>query len=168
MRVGDLFTLVCIPTCLPAYSIISLSSPHYLGHMALQVSVNKAVWVPATLGLVMKIITGLLGAWALWLIAPDGTVREGADDVLNILVLPYQPKVTRYSAFLWDITTLIPGIPVLAIMVRYNLLSGKVCGRFWSFFWGVVAPWIVTMFCYEADILVRASTLVRVRCVLNS
>jgi len=136
--------------------------------MALQVSVNKAVWVPATLGLVMKIITGLLGAWALWLIAPDGTVREGADDVLNILVLPYQPKVTRYSAFLWDITTLIPGIPVLAIMVRYNLLSGKVCGRFWSFFWGVVAPWIVTMFCYEADILVRASTLVRVRCALNS
>lgn len=36
-------------------------------------------------------------------------------------------QITQYSAYLWDITTLIPGIPVLAIMVRYNLLSGKVC-----------------------------------------
>ena len=35
-------------------------------------------------------------------------------------------QVSQYSAYLWDITTLIPGIPVLAIMVRYNLLSGKV------------------------------------------
>jgi hypothetical protein len=38
--------------------------------------------------------------------------------------------------------------------IRYNLLSGKVCGPFWSFFWGVVAPWIVTAFCYETQLLV--------------
>ncbi len=40
------------------------------------------------------------------------------------------------------------------MQVRYNLLSGKVCGPFWSFFWAVVAPWIITAFCYEADLLV--------------
>ena len=36
------------------------------------------------------------------------------------------PQVTQYSAYVWDFSTLIPGIPVLAIMIRYNLLSGKV------------------------------------------
>jgi hypothetical protein len=34
-------------------------------------------------------------------------------------------------------------------------MSGKVCGPFWSFFWGVVAPWIVTAFFYETSFLVR-------------
>ena len=95
---------------------------------------------------------GLLGAWAYWLVY-ENKPRKGADDILNILVLQTQPELTQYSAYLWDITTLIPGIPVLAIMIRYNLLSGKVCGRFWSFFWGVVFPWIVTMFCYERPLL---------------
>ena len=38
--------------------------------------------------------------------------------------------------------------------MRYNLLSGKVCGPFWSFFWGVVSPWIVTAFFYETNLLV--------------
>lgn len=67
---------------------------------------------------------------------PDGTPREGSDDVLNLLTLEHNWRLTVYSAYLWDITTLIPGIPVLAIMVRYNLLSGGVCNKFWSFFWG--------------------------------
>ena len=51
-------------------------------------------------------------------------------------------------------TTLIPGIPVLGIYIRYNLLSGKVCGPVQSAFWGVVAPWIVTLFLYEQQALV--------------
>lgn len=29
----------------------------------------------------------------------------------------YVPQITQYSAYLWDITTLLPGIPVLGIMV---------------------------------------------------
>ncbi len=102
----------------------------------------------------MKIITGLMGGWAFAMQLPDGTTRNNADDVLDLLLEDSSPKVSQYAAYLWDITTLIPGIPVLAIMVRYNLLSGKVCGRYQAFFWGVVAPWLVTMFCYETNVLV--------------
>lgn len=32
---------------------------------------------------------------------------------------------------------------------RYNLLSGGVCGKMGSFFWGVLFPWLATAFCYE-------------------
>lgn len=118
-------------------------------------SINKAVWLPATLGLLMKIVTGLLGAWAFALVLPDGSARNNSDDILSMILHDETPRVAQYAAYLWDITTLIPGIPVLAIMVRYNLLSGRVCGRFAAFFWGVVAPWIVTMFCYETNVLLQ-------------
>ena len=118
-------------------------------------SVNKAVWLPASLGLVMKILTGLLGAWAFALVFPDGSTRANSDDILSVLLHDTTPRVSQYAAYLWDITTLVPGIPVLAIMVRYNLLSGRVCGRTAAFFWGVVAPWLVAMFCYESDVLVQ-------------
>eukprot|EP00049_Salpingoeca_infusionum_P024384 m.15846 g.15846 ORF g.15846 m.15846 type:complete len:601 (-) comp6803_c0_seq2:384-2186(-) len=135
-----------------AYAYI-VTIPSWVNEKKHHVNINKAVWYPATVGLVLKVVCGLLGAWAYWLVLPNDTPRPESDDILNILTLPNQPKLTIYSAYLWDITTLIPGIPVLAIMVRYNLLSGKVSNRFWSFFWGVVFPWIVTMFCYETNIL---------------
>lgn len=79
-----------------------------------------------------------------------GTAVEGMDDILNRyspthicvvmdefasvkgrsfyamhcrLVEEDMPELTKISSYLWNITTLIPGIPVLAIMVRYNLLN---------------------------------------------
>jgi hypothetical protein len=62
--------------------------------------------------------------------------------------------VRNFQAYFWNISTLIPGIPVLAIMVRYNLLNSGVVGPKMAFFFGVVAPWLVTMFCYQASMLV--------------
>eukprot|EP00054_Salpingoeca_dolichothecata_P017322 m.103475 g.103475 ORF g.103475 m.103475 type:complete len:573 (+) comp22406_c0_seq1:53-1771(+) len=135
-----------------AYAYV-VTIPSWVNEKRREVSVNQGVWVAASVGLVMKLLTGLLGAWAYNLLQPDGSQRTDADDILNILVLDNQPKITIYSAYLWDITTLIPGIPVLAIMVRYNLLSGHVCGRYQSFFWGVVSPWLVTAFLYEMGVL---------------
>eukprot|EP01047_Picozoa_sp_COSAG01_P006238 COSAG01_NODE_225_length_21277_cov_71.340023_21_plen_192_part_00 len=115
------------------------------------------------------------------------------------------------SVDLWSISTLIPGIPVLAIMVRYNLLNSGTVGpkavqciliclpacttpppapstplatvrgresaqtvccvpvppvppvppppppptmHHQASFLGVVAPWLVTMFCYQGSLLV--------------
>jgi len=75
-----------------------------------------------------------------------------------------QPDITQYSAYMWDLTTMIPGIPILGIMIRYNLLSGNVCGPFWSFFFGVVFPWIVTAFCYEQDVLTTLCNWVAIIC----
>lgn len=142
-----------------AYAYI-VTIPSWINEKQPHVNVNAAMWVPATLGLVMKVLTGLLGAWAFALILPDGTPRSQSDDILSVLLQDETPVVSQYVAYLWDITTLIPGIPVLAIMVRYNLLNGKVCGRMGAFFWGVVAPWLVTMFLYETDVLVQFCTWV--------
>lgn len=56
-------------------------------------SINATVWWPATLGLVMKVLMGLLGSWAYWLLLPGGQVRKNADDILSILMQDDQPLV---------------------------------------------------------------------------
>ena len=43
------------------------------------------------------------------------------------------------------------GIPIFGIIVRYNLENAKLAGPRLSFFFGVVAPWLVTMFCYQVS-----------------
>ena len=75
-----------------AYSYV-VTIPSWVNEKHPSVSVNKAVWVPAAFGLGMKLLTGLLGAWAYSLVLPDGEQRPNSDDILNILSLPNQPKV---------------------------------------------------------------------------
>lgn len=41
----------------------------------------------------------------------------------------------------------------LGIIVRYNLLNSGLAGPKLSFFCGVIAPWLITMFCYQASVL---------------
>ncbi|XP_062506750.1 uncharacterized protein LOC134183270 [Corticium candelabrum] len=136
-----------------AYAYI-VTIPSWVNEKKQGVNVNKAIWYPAIAALIMKVSVGITGSWGFHLFnAQNGTAIEGSDDILNFLLAPQMPWWTQYSAYLWDLTTLIPGIPVLSIMVRYNLQAGNVCGRKMAFFLGVVLPWIVTAFCYEYDAL---------------
>jgi len=138
-----------------AYAYV-VTIPSWVNEKKTGVSINRTVWYPATLGLLLKVAVGMLGSWAF------ATIPASGDDIVELLLGDHQPIYTQYSAYLWDITTLIPGIPVLAVMVRYNLLSGNVCGKYGAFFWGVVFPWLVTAFCYEKDALSLICTWVAI------
>lgn len=81
-----------------------------------------------------------------------GLLMFGLSVVLCLVALTLAGRSEQ--AYFWNISTLIPGIPVLAIMVRYNLMNSGVVGPKSAFFFGVVAPWLVTMFCYQASMLV--------------
>lgn len=130
--------------------------PSWVNEKKQGVSVNQSIWRPATIAMLVNILVGILGAWAFTLLKPNGSPRTGSDNILNLLSDDTsEPKVTVYSAYIWNLTTMVPGIPVLAIMVRYNLLNGEVCGEKASFFFGVVAPWLVTAFCYQSQALVH-------------
>ena len=63
--------------------------------------------------------------------------------------------ITRYSSYLFMLTTLVPGIPVLAIVVRYNLQSSGLCSRIGATFWGVIAPWVIALFLYNTPYFVK-------------
>ena len=136
-----------------AYAYVT-TIPSWANEKVPDVNVNSAVWWPAVVGTGLKLLAGILGGFAFRLVRENGEAQEGMDNILNRLVEPDMPAVTIYSAYFWNISTLIPGIPVLAIMVRYNLLNSGVAGPKMAFFLGVVAPWLVTMFCYQASVLV--------------
>ncbi|KAA0168848.1 hypothetical protein FNF27_02010 [Cafeteria roenbergensis] len=126
-----------------AYAYV-VTIPSWLNEKKSGVSVNSAVWWPALVGFIMKLLIGLLGAWAF---------AHPTDNILTNLASPPMPQVTRYSSYMWNLLTLVPGIPILAIMVKYNLITGKIVSPFMANILGVVLPWAVTAFCYEQQVL---------------
>lgn len=135
--------------------------PSWLNEKKEMVSVNKSIWYAASVGTSLSILIGVMAAWA-YALTEGQNGRQNANDILSILTLPYNNQETQYSAYIWDVMTLVTGIPVAAIMIRYNLLSGKVCGPFWSFFWGVVSAWIITAFFYETQYLTNLCNYVTI------
>merc|ERR1719471_801436 len=79
--------------------------------------------------------------------------KKHSANILNSLAGRNNWEVTQYSSFLWDVSTLIPGIPVVAVVMKYNLVSGGILSPRKAFFFAVIFPWIVTAFCYEAQAL---------------
>mmetsp|Transcript_10441 Transcript_10441/g.30136 ORF Transcript_10441/g.30136 Transcript_10441/m.30136 type:complete len:465 (+) Transcript_10441:64-1458(+) len=56
---------------------------------------------------------------------------------------PSTGMLTRLSMFSFSFTTVLPGIPVMAIASRYNLYNSGLCGQQGAFFCGCCAPWLV-------------------------
>ena len=117
-----------------AYAYV-ITIPSWLNEKKPDVNVNKAVWVPATIGLVCKASAAILGSFAFVLIKDDaGNICHdpgknkcdyvpGSENILNFLANEDQPPLTQYSAYLWSLFTIIPGIPVVSIIVRYVRMS---------------------------------------------
>lgn len=72
--------------------------------------------------------------------------------------------LTELCVYIWGIGGYVPGIPILAIMVRYNLQSSGVMGSTAAFFWAVVAPWLFTAFFYQAQALLQFCSWVALLC----
>ena len=73
-------------------------------------------------------------------------VHQG--NFLNKLSNVCSPTVTRVSAFLFAFGMIGLGIPFAAIVMRYNLLVGRVCGPRMSTFWAIYFPWIISWLFY--------------------
>ena len=70
---------------------------------------------------------------------------------------PRLQVITRYSSYLFMLTTLVPGIPVLAIVVRYYLQSSGLCSRIGATFCGVIAPGVIALFLYNTPYFVKST-----------
>jgi len=55
--------------------------------------------------------------------------------------------LAKISVYLYPIVSLLSGIPVFSIIVRYNLLENKICNKGWAnfFFFAVVCPWLLSI-----------------------
>jgi len=68
---------------------------------------------------------------------------QASDDLLSVMGTNAYPIVTIIASYIFSLGVIAPGIPVCCITTRYNLYIGKVCGKRMSYFWGVIAPWLI-------------------------
>jgi len=130
-----------------------ITIPSWVNEKQGYVSVNKSVWGSTFLALVIKLVFGYLAAVSL------RNDKENAN-ILNVMVLapnirgPWR-TITSLSVYLFNIGTILPGIPVYSILVRYNILSSptlkEYMGPISANIFGVVAPWTLSMFFYHGE-----------------
>jgi len=131
--------------------------PSWLNEKSHSVDVTPILWESLGFATIFRIAIGLFGglAYCLTIKNCNGTrcQKKHAANILNSLAGPKNWEITQYSSFIWDVATLIPGIPVLAVVMKYNLASGKILSPRNAFIFAVIFPWIVTAFCYESSAL---------------
>lgn len=104
------------------------------------------MWLPAVASTVFKFAFGYLASIVY-------RNEQHADNILNVMSARATNDamgiITRISIYAFNMSTIIPGIPVYSILVRYNLITGGICGPKVAFVIGVLAPWLVSMFFYH-------------------
>eukprot|EP00468_Gymnochlora_sp_CCMP2014_P005181 CAMPEP_0167756398 /NCGR_PEP_ID=MMETSP0110_2-20121227/9366_1 /TAXON_ID=629695 /ORGANISM="Gymnochlora sp., Strain CCMP2014" /LENGTH=496 /DNA_ID=CAMNT_0007642509 /DNA_START=178 /DNA_END=1665 /DNA_ORIENTATION=+ len=119
--------------------------PSWVNEKRPDVKIHSSLWFSIAVGTLMFVIMGAMGAMAYQF--PFGA------DLLTKLNQRGQWMLTRLGALFFPPLVLVPGIPILSIIVRYNLLENKVCGPFWANIYGVILPWVIAMFLMSGNLL---------------
>ena len=144
------------------YGLI-LTIPSWLAEKGPAVRVNRSIWLALCVGTVQFFALGLLGAWALDF--------DNGNDVLAVLTDPATPHIllaSKIGAFVLPLAALLTGIPIFAIIIRYNLLQIGVPLMPANFI-AVGLPWGLSLIFFAgnqlADLITWSSALIAV--VLN-
>jgi hypothetical protein len=117
--------------------------PAWLIRKRVDVSVSKALALPASLSFVLKLIFGILGAWAFPLYVNNAPL-PGSNNILNFLSSPGMPSLVQACVYLWVLACVLPRIPTLCIVLRSSLAASEL--RFGIVSQAILAialPWIV-------------------------
>eukprot|EP01061_Rhynchopus_euleeides_P012049 TRINITY_DN21650_c0_g1_i1.p1 TRINITY_DN21650_c0_g1~~TRINITY_DN21650_c0_g1_i1.p1 ORF type:complete len:705 (+),score=331.19 TRINITY_DN21650_c0_g1_i1:687-2801(+) len=120
--------------------------PSWVNEKKVGVPINKTVWSATAVGTAMFILCGIICA--------AGYDFTGDSDLLSIFTNKNTMGVsvlTRIMSYTFPFAALVSGIPILSIIIRYNLLENNVCGTMWANFWGGVFPWIMSIALYTGS-----------------
>lgn len=130
---GDNFELVV--TALSVSYMYVMYLPAWINEKTHQVPIKATLWMVAGAAMVCYIVIGLMCAAA----NPD----MKNDNVLQHLY-EYSSPFIGVMVLIFAFTAVLPGIPINAIAVRYNLYVSGMCTSKQSYFWGAVAPFTVS------------------------
>jgi len=136
-----------IPTVAFNWAFIT-TLPSWLNEKGKGVSVHRANWMAISIGLVMFLILGVLGGLSI-----DFSSGEDLLAALNDPATPNVMPVSKIMTFIFAPCSLLTGIPVYSIIIRYNLLENHIMTKFWANLFAVVLPWILALFVYPGNML---------------
>jgi len=112
--------------------------PSWVNEKKPGVGVNSTLWSSVLTSCTIFIVIGWGGSMAYFF--PPGS------DLLSVIVTSPQSNIfDLVMLYLFPPVIISLTIPVFSIVVRYNLLQNKVCGRAWANFFAVILPWIVVI-----------------------
>jgi len=112
--------------------------------------VNTTIWISTGLSTVIFFGIGLLGALAFNFPNGDSSILTVLNDCSFKFPI-WIRIITQIGVYLFPIVTLLSGIPVFSIIIRYNLLENKICNKFWANFWAVIFPWLISVVFYTGN-----------------
>ncbi|GAB5368047.1 hypothetical protein AAMO2058_001284300 [Amorphochlora amoebiformis] len=124
------------------YSYI-ITIPSWVNEKRPEVPLRSTIWNTAFVGLVMFAVVGLLGSM--------GHNYGAGADLLSYMLKHHIPTYARVITYFFPMFALVTSIPVFSIIMRYNLLENKICGKFQANFWSVVFPWLLSLFFYGGN-----------------
>jgi amino acid permease len=117
-----------------------MTVPSWLNEKRRSSNVNKVVWYGLSFSAVQYILVGVMGAMAFPHLGVGEdilTALNKADDGSKIL--------NQIGTYVFPLVAIASGIPVYSIIVRYNLLENKVCGKALANFFAVILPWMLAI-----------------------
>ena len=126
--------------------------PSWVNEKKPYVSINGSMWSSAALSFVLFIVLGVLGAWSYHYSPSDDVLSKINDDPSGS---PFMHLSSQVIVYLFPLVALVSGIPIFSIIVRYNLMENKICGRTWANIWGVLLPWVISVPAYTGQGLLQ-------------
>jgi len=122
-----------------------LTVPAWINEKHSSVDLRKASTRASIIGVLLMVIPPLLAALVL-------NFKSG-EDMLAILTGKSSPLPIRIFSYAFPIFSLVTSIPVISIVMRYNLISNNICSRPAAQFWAVIFPWIISILFYGGDMI---------------
>ncbi|KAI9478906.1 MAG: hypothetical protein EXX96DRAFT_505695 [Benjaminiella poitrasii] len=115
------------------YSFIT-TIPSWINNMSPTVNIHHCLFISIVISIVFYLIFGISGAMAYKM--------DASSDILVILTTKGS-LISKITSYLFPIFALITSIPVYTIVVRSNLIRGKICSSSWASFLSNCLPWII-------------------------
>jgi len=99
--------------------------PSFVNELSRKVSIHQTIWFPIIFCTILYILLGILGA-ASYTISNTSNIlatMSATDSGAAINILSVIMNV------LFPLSVLISSIPIFSIVIRYNLIRGRICSR---------------------------------------
>jgi hypothetical protein len=143
---GDNQTSV-VGTILFNYTFVT-SIPSWVNEKQARISVSRQVNGTTTVGTLIFLVLGVFGAIALKF---DNSITDLLKAIEAVNVDSALVKTAHITVYLFPVVAFLSSIPVFAIIIRYNLLQNRICGKAVANFVAVVLPWLISLPFYSGD-----------------
>lgn len=130
-----------VGTVLFNYTFVT-SIPSWVNEKKPGVSISRSINGTTAVGTVIFLLLGVLGAMTFPFDDDTSDLLKAIETITSDTVLT---KMAHVTVYMFPVVAFLSSIPVFAIIIRYNLLQNRICGKAVANFVAVVLPWLVSL-----------------------